>query len=128
MAVSETPSPTDAFFRDLESRGREPLLKNASGTLRFDVLTGEQVERWYLTVADGEVTVDHRDADADAVLRLERSTFEGMVAGRVNAMAAVLRGDLVPDGDLGLLLLFQRVFPAPPGRAGVDGVEAGEGT
>jgi hypothetical protein len=31
-------------------------------------------------------------------------------------MAAVLRGAIEAEGDLGLLLSFQRVFPGPEGR------------
>ena len=34
----ETQSPTAAFFDDVAERGREPLLKSASGTIRFDRL------------------------------------------------------------------------------------------
>jgi hypothetical protein len=31
----------------------------------------------------------------------------------VNAMAAALRGALVPQGDLALVISFQRLFPGP---------------
>ena len=106
-------SPTAAFFDDLAGRGREPLLKNTSGTIRFDLLVGKRVEHWSVTIDEGDVEVSHSRARADAVVRLKRSTLDGMVSGRVNAMAAVLRGELVPEGNLSLVILFQRVFPGP---------------
>ena len=37
--------------------------------------------------------------------------FEGLAAGRLNAVTALLRGDLVADGDWRLLVRLQRLFP-----------------
>ncbi len=108
-------SPTAAFFDDLAERGREPLLKSTSGTIRFDLRDRDRVEHWWVGIDEGDVEVSHSRGDADAVVRLERSTFDGMVSGQVNAMAAALRGELVPEGDLSLVILFQRVFPGPAG-------------
>jgi len=107
-------SPTDAFFAALEARGHEPLVKSASGSVRFDIRDGERVAHWHVTMKKGDLTVAHQKLDADAVVRLDKETFDGMSTGTINAMAAALRGDLVPEGDLGLVLLFQRLFPAPP--------------
>jgi len=109
-------SPTAAFFDDLAQRGREPLLKNASGTLRFDLHDGAQVEHWTVRMDEGDVDVSRSRAKADAVVRLDKSVFDAMVTGRVNAMACALRGELVPEGDLSLVILFQRVFPGPPAK------------
>ena len=39
-----------------------------------------------------------------------------MASGKVNAMAAVLRGDLAVEGNAELLVLFQRLLPGPPRR------------
>jgi putative sterol carrier protein len=109
-------SPTAAFFDDLAQRGREPLLKNESGTIRFDLQHGKEVEHWTVTIDKGDVEVSRSRAKADAMVRLKKSLFEGMVTGRVNAMAAVLRGELVPEGDLSLVIMFQRAFPGPSGE------------
>jgi len=106
-------SPTAAFFDDLARRGHEPLLKSASGTIRFDVLDGERSEHWFVTIEAGDVDVSHSRTKADAVVRLDKDTLDEMVSGQVNAMASVLRGEIVPDGDLSLVILFQRVFPGP---------------
>ena len=105
--------PVSEFFRGLAERGREPLLANVSGTLRFDLVNGQRVEHWHLAIKNGDVAVSRSDAEADAVVRTVKVLFEGMTAGRVNAMAAALRGALVPRGNLALVVSFQRLFPGP---------------
>jgi hypothetical protein len=40
--------------------------------------------------------------------------FEAIAAGKVNATAAVLRGELAIEGDWELMVLFQRLLPGPP--------------
>lgn len=109
---------TDEFFASLASRGQEPLLKHTTATIRFDLVDDQdRLEHWYVTIGDGDVDVSHRDDLADAVLHLRRDTFDGLATGHINAIAATLRGRIVPEGDLGLVVLFQRLFPGPP-RAG----------
>jgi putative sterol carrier protein len=105
---------TEEFFTALAEHEREPLLKSRSGTLRFDITNGRQIEHWHLVLTEGDVAVSKRNVAADAVVRVGRDLFDGMVTGRVNAIAATLRGVLVPEGDLGLVILFQRLFPGPP--------------
>jgi putative sterol carrier protein len=104
----------ERFFTGLAERGAEPLLKGSSGSLRFDLADGGRLERWYVSVTKGDLEVSHRNVAADAVVRADRELFARVVTGRVNATAALLRGVLEVDGDLGLLMLFQRVFPGPP--------------
>jgi putative sterol carrier protein len=107
--------PTESFFRELDERGRDPLLHGARGTVRFDLVDGGSVRRWYVAIDRGAVSVSHRAAKADAVVRLDRALFDRLATGRSNATAAVLRGSIVAEGDLGLLLSFQRLFPGPLG-------------
>ena len=109
-----TKDPTRSFFDELAARGHEPLLGNDSGTLRFDLVDGRRVEHWYVSLDKGDIIVSHENAAADTVLRTEKSVFDQIASGRTNAMAAMLRGELVPDGDLGLLMAFQRFLPGPP--------------
>jgi hypothetical protein len=42
--------------------------------------------------------------------------FEQLTRGEANAMAAVLRGDIVCTGDVELLFALQRIFPSPPNQ------------
>jgi putative sterol carrier protein len=107
--------PTATFFDALAKRGHEPLLQNASGTLRLELRNGRRAEYWYVAISKGDVTVSRANAEADAVIRSDKALFDGMVTGRVNAMAATLRGVLQTEGNLGLVMSFQRLFPGPPG-------------
>jgi putative sterol carrier protein len=106
---------TAEFFARLGERGREPLLKNATGTLRLELAHGKRTERWFVALDKGEITVSRKNAAADSVVRCTKALFDRMVTGEANAMAATLRGEIDGEGDLALVLLFQRLLPGPPG-------------
>jgi len=108
----------EAFFADISTRGQIALLGSTVGTIRFDVSPPSRSEHWYVTVSKGEVTVSHKNTRADAVCQLDRALFEDVVEGRKQAMAAIIRGAIVVQGDLNLLMSFQRLFP---GRFGSKG-------
>jgi len=124
--LSATTDPVGEFFRGLAEGGRERLLQNVSGTLRFDLVDGERVEHWYLAIKNGDIAVSHQDAEADAVVRTSKVLFESITAGRVNAMAAALRGTLVLQGNLALVVSFQRLFPGPTASRAKTGSGSGE--
>ena len=108
---------TAAFFEALAARGHEPLLGNVTGTLRVEVLDGDTSEHWHVDVNKGTVKVSRKNTHAGAVVRIPRSLCDDIASGRENAMVAMLRGELVPEGDLRLVMLFSRLFPGPPKRA-----------
>jgi predicted lipid carrier protein YhbT len=108
--------PTADFFSALGQRGHEPLLEKISGTVRADVAIGDQPERWLVTIDRGDISVSRSDAKADCVIQGDKETFDRLCSGEANAMAMVLRGALVIDGNVELLALFQRLFPGPPGQ------------
>jgi putative sterol carrier protein len=96
---------TTEFFEQLEERGHEPVLEKSTGTVRFDIKDGK-----------GDVTVSRRNAAADCVVRADKALFDDMTTGRANPMAALLRGAVSAEGDVGLMASFQRLFPGPPRR------------
>jgi putative sterol carrier protein len=102
------------YFEALAARGREPLLRSSSGTIRFDVGSGSRVEQWLVTIKKGELSVARDGTSADAIVHVDAAGFEGLTKGRINAVTAILRGELAVEGDLGLLMSFQRLFPSPP--------------
>jgi putative sterol carrier protein len=108
--------PASVFFDALAARSRVPLLDNAKGTARFDIVSGRKTDRWLVAIDNGKISVSRRNDSADCVIRVDRALFEQLVAGRKNAVAAVLRGDLAVDGDWRLLVRIQRLFPGK-GRA-----------
>jgi putative sterol carrier protein len=64
------------------------------------------------------VTVAHRRAHADAVVRVDGELLDRIVTGKANALTAMLRGDMTVEGDHELMVYFQRLLPAPPGARG----------
>jgi putative sterol carrier protein len=112
-ATRPRPDPVAAFFDNLVSKGHEPLLHHASGTVRVDLRADEAVEHWCITMVKGDVSVSHRNAKADATIRMDKKLFEGMVKGTVNLTAALLRGVLEIGGDIALIMAFDRLFPGP---------------
>lgn len=105
---------TDVFFAELATRGSEPLMHDESGTVRFELAEGAKTERYLVEVDKGTLKVSQRLDRPDAVVRVDRSLFNGMAEGRVNAMASVLRGLVTIEGDLGIVASFIRLFPGPP--------------
>ena len=104
------------FFKTIEGR-HEPLLEKARGSIRIELDDDGATERWYVAIDDGDVDVSHRKTSADCRLRSSRATFRSIVLGEANAMATVLRGAMTAEGDLELLLRFQRLLPGPPKAA-----------
>ena len=108
--------PTERFFAELASRGHEPLLRKASGSMRFDVVDGRQTRRWLVSVERGDMAVSRGGCEASCVVRADKAVFDKVAAGKLNAVAAVLRGDLQVDGDWRMVVLMQRLFPGPRRR------------
>ena len=113
--MSKPPTdPTEQFFAELAARGHEPLLRKASGSMRFDVVDGRRTRRWLVAVERGDMTVrSGGGGDASCVVRADKAVFDKVASGRLNAVAAVLRGDLQVEGDWRLLVRMQRLFPGP---------------
>ena len=105
---------TAEFFDELGRRGHEPLLSKVTGSARFDVVARARTEHWLVSIDKGEIGVSRGMAAADAVLRVDKGPFERVLAGELNLMAAVLRGEVAVEGDPRLLVRLQRLFPRPP--------------
>ena len=106
---------TAEFFDELGQRGHEPLLNQARGTLRFDLEDRKRINRWFVSIEDGDVAVSRKNAAADCVVRTDKGLFDGMVSGESHAMTTFLRGLMTVEGDGELVVLFQRLFPSPSG-------------
>ena len=109
-------SSTEEFFDSLSQRRHEPMLEKVAGTIRFDVARGGDGGHWLVGIDRGEIRVSRDGGDADCVVRADPAVFDDIVSGRVNAMAAMLRGTLEVEGDPELLVLVQRLFPGPESR------------
>jgi hypothetical protein len=112
-------NPTEEFFTELGRRGHDPRLAAASGAIRVAVhrdgdLNGTRAENWLITLGDGDVAVARGKAPADSVIHVERTLADHMVTGQTNAVAALLRGEMIIEGKPELALQLQRLFPGPP--------------
>jgi putative sterol carrier protein len=105
---------TAEFFDALVERGHEPLLEKATGTVRFDLKDGKKMDRWLFAVAKGDLAVSRQNLRADCVVTADKALFDGVASGKTNATAALLRGALSVEGDVQLLVHFQRLLPGPP--------------
>jgi hypothetical protein len=106
-----------SFFNALQDRGYEPILQGESGSLRFDLSRESELERWYVAVAHGNITVSHARSRADTVVKVNGELLDQIAEGTANCLTAQLRGVLEVEGDLHLLMVFQRLFPGPPRRS-----------
>ena len=112
--MNPTKDPTASFLEDLAGAGAEPLLGHTSGSIRIDLDDGGTIVHWYVAIDRGSVQVSHRAGRADAVVRCQKKLFDGMCRGTVNANAAMLRGVLALEGNLGLVANLARLMPGPP--------------
>jgi hypothetical protein len=119
MAATASGDPVSDFFATLAAPpGHLAMFERESATLRFDVADGEHVDRWHVTVSDGDTTVTQRKDPADVVVWIDRDRMAELVTGRLNAMAGLLRGLLVCEGSAAAAMMFQRCLPGPPGSKG----------
>jgi putative sterol carrier protein len=107
-------SPTDAYFDELSRRGHVPALRNRQAKIRFDVDRDKHIDRWVVLIDKGDIGVSAEAPSsdpADCVIRADQNVFDDVFTGRTNAMAAMLRGALLADGDPELLVETRHLLP-----------------
>jgi putative sterol carrier protein len=107
---------TGAFFERLATGTRDDVLGSVHGTIRFDLEDGGHVEHYRVVVRRDSIAVDRSPDAADCVVRTTVPVFDRVAGGHLNALPAALRGLLDIEGDPGLLIRFQRLFPAAEDR------------
>ncbi|MEV4122009.1 SCP2 sterol-binding domain-containing protein [Micromonospora sp. NPDC049645] len=107
-------SATSAFFDRLAVACRDPRFSKVSGSVRFDIRDGGHLEQWLLDIDHGRMRVMKSGGPATTVIRVSAPVAEAMARGEVNGLAAITRGEILVDGDLGLALRIGRLFPRRP--------------
>ncbi|MET8833399.1 SCP2 sterol-binding domain-containing protein [Micromonospora sp. NPDC004540] len=105
----------ERFFASLPARAPAVLRGPIHGHLQLDLTTGNRTEHWFLVMAPGSIQVSREQLPADAVFTVSADLFEGLVTGREQGLAAVLRNEATFSGNVVLFLVFRRFFPGPPG-------------
>jgi putative sterol carrier protein len=106
--------PTVEFFDRLTQRAHVPLLGKAAGTVHFEFARDHGTEDWFLRMDEGAVSITRSGGSAECTVRTDKTLFDRIVSGEVNAFAALLRGAMTVTGDPRLLVPVQRLFPGPP--------------
>jgi alkyl sulfatase BDS1-like metallo-beta-lactamase superfamily hydrolase len=106
--------PCHDFFDQLRVRKFDARLGRVKGTIRFDVIDSDPSEHWLVSLDRGAIRVSRDDESADCVVRADRATLDGVVAGEINVTAAIIRGVVGVTGNIDVLLHLQRLFPAGP--------------
>ena len=105
------------FFAELGEKRHVRLLEGASGTVLIEITDGETVERWYVTIKRGDVSVSSKGSEPDCVIRADEAIFEAILTGETNAIPALLRGRLEVEGRVSLLVALQSLFMPSAGAA-----------
>ena len=103
----------------LAARSLERPAAAFNGVVRFDVDVGGRTDSWCLTIVKGVVTVSRKGGESDCVVTGDVATFDAVLSGKANAMAALLRGALAAQGKFILMTALQRLFLGSPGADGL---------
>ncbi|MEU4338340.1 SCP2 sterol-binding domain-containing protein [Micromonospora lupini] len=106
---------TSAFFDRLAAACQDPRFSKVCGSVRFDIGDGDDLEQWLLIIDHGHMEVTRSADPADTVIRVSVPVADAMARGEVNGLAAITRGEILVDGDLGLALRLGRLFPRAEG-------------
>jgi putative sterol carrier protein len=102
---------TRQFFAELEAQPALP--GRQTGVLCINLADGERTEHLYLDIRRGDVRVSHQGPAPDCTMSTDLATFEEIVDGKMNAMAALLRGAIEIEGRFSLMISLQRFMAGP---------------
>jgi hypothetical protein len=96
-------------------------MRRVKGSARFDIGSGRSMQHWLVTIDHGDVAVSRRARGGDCAIQTDTDTFERILTGADNAMAAYMRGAIGAEGKPELLMLFQRLFAGHANRVADHG-------
>ncbi|RIV29825.1 glycogen debranching N-terminal domain-containing protein [Micromonospora radicis] len=114
----------NGFFSDLTTSSVGRLPTTPTGLLRFDFVAAEcETTTWFVRLDNGRASA-RRDGDrADCRVEMRPDAFERLLAGDDQIVAMLFRGVVSIEGELALLLLFQRLLPLPADSGAVTSAD-----
>jgi hypothetical protein len=112
----------DTFFDELGTCGHDAALRSRTATVRFDVISGKNTDSWIVAIKHGDIAVARNEDEqaADCLIRVDRTLFERIVEGETSPMAATLRGALITEGNIELLVAANRLLAARPNQTEME--------
>ena len=108
---------SDTFFKELGTRGYEPLLHRVTGTYEFDIAGAS---RWLIRVDAGKIHVFELSPDSkrqdkvDCKIVCSGEDFNEILQGTQDEVTSYMQGRIQIIGDLAMAASFQRLFGAAP--------------
>ncbi|WP_433529526.1 amylo-alpha-1,6-glucosidase [Micromonospora sp. CA-263727] len=100
------------FFTGLASSSVGRLPATPTGLLRFDfVAASGGTDTWFVRLCGGRARARRDGGRADCRVEMRAEVFERLLAGGDQVVAMLFRGVVSVEGELALLLLFQRLLP-----------------
>ena len=99
-----------ALFQLLGKRDANPLLRNAEGTIEFDL--SDLGSSWQMKIDHSAVSVSEGQHERpDCVVVTDSDEFVRIVRGDDNIVAALLRGAIQLSGNVNVAMSFRRMLP-----------------
>ncbi|MBS4021674.1 MAG: SCP2 sterol-binding domain-containing protein [Dethiobacter sp.] len=92
------------------SEGDPAKAKGVNGVFQFE-LTGDDGGNFYLTVADGAVSLaDGSSGSPNVTITMTATDYVAMMEGKLNSTSAFMAGKLKIKGDMGLAMKLQSII------------------
>jgi putative sterol carrier protein len=95
------------FFEQLPQRADTSKMAGMRNSYLFEI---DGAGTWRVDVNDGAISVVEGASDADVTIRTSEDTFEGLVAGDVNPIAAYMQKKIRVSGDMGAAMKLQKIL------------------
>ena len=103
--MSEPSRFADHASQALRSIDANTISSDLQLTIEQRILDGDEiVDRYSVTLANGQASIARDDVDADIVISQDAATAQAIQAGETHAQTAYLTGRLTIDGDVDKLL------------------------
>ena len=107
----------DDVFNTMASRFRPEGAEGVDAVFGYDIT---EKGKWKLSVGQGRMALNKTEdlSGCDVVVRVDEQTFAGIIAGKLDAMAALSANKMKVEGDFNLFAVTGKIFTkyVPPGQ------------